>query len=76
MNKARRAKINSIINGLNDLKSDLELVHDEEEETMENMPESLQGSARYEAMEEACDNMSDAMDALDEAIESLEAVMQ
>ena len=75
MNKARRAKLNAVINALTELKDDLEIIHDEEDEAMENMPESLQESDRYYAMEEACDNMSDAMDALDEAIESLECAM-
>ena len=76
MNKARRAKLNSIINALGDLKSSLELVHDEEEETMDNVPESLQESDAYCAMEEAVDNMDTAMDALDEAIDALESAME
>lgn len=75
MNKSRRARLNSIINTLNELRSDLETIHDEEDEAMSNMPESLQESDRYCAMEEACDNMSDAMDAMDEALDALESAM-
>ena len=75
MNKSRRARLNATINALTELRSDLEIVHDEEDEAMENMPESLQESDRYYAMEEACDNMSDAMDALDEAVDALESAI-
>lgn len=76
MNKVRRAKLNAIINALNDLRSDLELVHDEEQDVMDNMPESLQESERYERMEEAVDNMDDAMSSLDDAVDSLECAME
>ena len=75
MNKARRAKLNAIINALNDLRSDLELVHDEEQDVMDNMPESLQESERYERMEEAVDNMDDALSSLEDAVDSLECAM-
>ena len=76
MNKARRAKLNAIINALNDLRSDLELVHDEEQDVMDNMPESLQESERYERMEEAVDNMDDALSSLEDAVDSLECAME
>lgn len=76
MNKARRAELNRIINAIQDLKSDLEIVHDEEEEAMDNMPESLQDSDRYCAMEEAVDSMDNALDELDDVIEYLESAME
>lgn len=76
MNKARRAELNRIINAIQELKNDLEVVHDEEEDAMDNMPESLQDSDRYYAMEEAVDSMDDALDELDEVIEFLESAME
>jgi len=74
MNKARRAALNAIVNGITELKDALENVHDDEETAMDNMPESLQETERYEIMEEAVDAMSDAIDALDEAIDALEGI--
>ena len=76
MNKARRAKLNQIINTLTDLKAELDDVFSDEETALDNMPESLQDTDRYCAMEEACDNMSDAIDSLDDAIDLLESAME
>lgn len=76
MNKARRASLNRIINAIQELKNDLEVVHDEEEDAMDNMPESLQDSDRYCAMEEAVDSMDNALDELDDVIEYLESAME
>lgn len=76
MNKARRVSLNRIINALTELKDDLETVKGEEEEAMDNMPESLQDSDRYCAMEEAVDNMDNAIDELDDVIEYLESAME
>lgn len=75
MNKARRAVLNKIINGLNDLLDELNTVKEDEEDAMDNIPESLQGSAMYESMEEAVDHMNDAFDALEDVISSLENAM-
>lgn len=76
MNKQRRAIINRIINTLYDLRSDVETVQDEEQTAFDNLPESMQESAKGEAMQENADNLSDALDMIDEAIESLEAAME
>lgn len=43
----------------------LEAVRDEEEEALENLPESLQASERGEAMQAAIDAMEDVLDTLD-----------
>ena len=36
------------------------------------MPESLEGTDRYEALEESVSNLDDALDAVDQLIDSLE----
>lgn len=68
MNKTRRQAILKIINTLEDLKSDIEYLRDEEDDAKENMPESLWETERYEQMEEAVDNMDQAVDSLDDVI--------
>ena len=62
MNKARRKNIQDVVNQLEDLKSTLEDLQGEEEEYRDNIPENLQGSARYENAQEACDTPSQAVD--------------
>ena len=76
MNKQRRAIINRIINTLYELRSDVETVQDEEQTAFDNLPESMQESAKGEAMQDNADSLSDALDMIDEAIESLESAME
>ena len=58
-----KAALDECINVLEDIKWD-------EEEYFDNMPENLQGSMRGCESEEAIDNMDQALDALNEAVES------
>lgn len=37
----------------------------------DNIPDNLQGSARYETADEACDTLSEAVDGLEDIITSL-----
>lgn len=76
MNKERRKELLAIINRLQSInlsdesevdsvKYDLESVLCDEEGYMDNIPENLQGSYRYEKAEEACDNLQCAIDVLE-----------
>ena len=73
MNKVRRKALDKVICKIVEAKEQLESLQAEEEEYRDNMPENLQGSERYEAADAAVDNMSSAVDALDEAISSVES---
>lgn len=74
MNKSRRATLNMIVNAIEELKTQLESVRDDEQDAFDNMPESLQESERGETMQEAIDNMEYAIDNLDDAIDNLNEV--
>ena len=76
MNKARRKALDEVISKIEVAKELLENLQAEEEEYRDNMPENLQGSERYEAADAAVDNMSSAVDALDEAISSIESAQE
>ena len=76
MNKARRAVLNKIINALTELKDELESIKEDEQDAMDNLPESLQDSDRYSAMEEAVDNMDSAFDGIEDVIDYLESAME
>ena len=76
MNKIRRKKLAELTEKLNDLRADLEEVFDEESEARDNIPESLMGSERYEAADEACYNLEAAMDSIQEAIDGIEQAME
>lgn len=76
MNKVRRKALDEVISKIEEAKELLENLQAEEEEYRDNMPENLQGSERYEAADAAVDNMSSAVDALDEAISSIESTQE
>lgn len=76
MNKVRRKALDEVISKIEEAKELLENFQAEEEEYRDNMPENLQGSERYEAADAAVDNMSSAVDALDEAISSIESAQE
>lgn len=75
MNKQRRKALQKIVDILIEQNDILEAVKDEEQDAMDNVPESLQESEKYEAMEEAVDSMDDAMSNLQDIIESLSEII-
>lgn len=72
MNNKRRKEISKISSILEDAKSRLSTVIDEEQEAFDNMPESLQGSERGCDSEEAIDCLNDALDSVQSALEYLD----
>lgn len=71
MNLRRKREILKIQKELKSALERLEEIKELEEEARENMPENLQGSDRYEASEEASENLDDAYNELETAIGSL-----
>lgn len=72
MNKIRRKQLAAIQSKIAELQEMLEALHDEEQEAIDNMPESLWGSDRYEAMEEAASNIELAIDSIGDAVDYIE----
>ncbi|CAB4134733.1 hypothetical protein UFOVP275_7 [uncultured Caudovirales phage] len=67
MNKTRREKLFKITEQLCDLKSQIEILRDEEQESFDALPDSLQASAGGVKSDEACQMLGDAIDSLEEA---------
>lgn len=76
MNKQRRKEIQEIMVKLEEIKTDIEAVWNDEQFYMDSIPENLTGSERYGKAEEAVSNLEGACDNLDEALEQLEAAME
>lgn len=76
MNKARRKSIEEITNKIYELKEKIEMLQDEEQEYFDNMPENLQGSERGEIAENAIGSFGEAIDYLENAIESLDTAAE
>ena len=76
MNKARRKSLQEILDKMDELRSMLETLKDEEEEYRDNIPENLWGSERYEKADEAVDNLDSALDSFDEIADYIESAME
>jgi len=74
MNNTRRKAIKKIIEQLEVLSDQISDLQDEEQDYMDNMPENLQTSERYDIAEAAVDSLSNAQSSVDEAISSLEEI--
>ncbi|MGN1155841.1 MAG: hypothetical protein ACI4TK_06665 [Agathobacter sp.] len=74
MNAKRRKRISEIIEQLEGLSTEIEEVMNEEQEALDNLPESLQYSERGEQMEEYISSLEDAMNYVSEAGSSLQEI--
>ena len=71
MNKKRRTALNELLTKLEEIKNQVEEIMDEEQTALENLPEAFQEGEKGDTMQEAIDNLSNAMDAIDEATNTL-----
>ena len=76
MNAPRRKSIQEVIDQLEELKSTIETIMDEEQEAYDNLPENLQGSERGEAMSEAADNLDSAFSSMEEVLDYLTSAIE
>ncbi len=79
MNKARRKRINEVASKiesfLTDIKSEIEDIQADEEYAYDSMPENLQGSMRGMDSEEAIDLLNEAIEKIEEAVDSLNSII-
>lgn len=76
MNKQNRKKLQGYVDSLEEIKSNIETMMEDETEKLDNMPEGLQESERGEAMQEAIDNLESASSSLEEAIDYLNEILE
>lgn len=71
MNNPTRKKLQNIIDSLEGLKAELEEISEEEQEKLDNIPESFQGSERYERAENVCGYLEDAISSFEELVDNI-----
>lgn len=76
MNAKGRKELCSYVDQLEEIKSCLETIQEDETEKLDNMPESLQESERGDAMQAAIDNLESAASSLEEAIDYLNEIVE
>lgn len=72
MNNNRREILKEVILEMKDSERKLSNILDCENDCLENIPENLEGSWKYEKIEEAVDNLESAISSIDNAIEYAE----
>ena len=83
MNRERRYRIRGLIKAFkdlsstiqNDLSSQVQDLHDLEEEAFDNMPESMQDSDRGTAMQDTMDELQSAVDLCSEASDTIDSIV-
>ena len=76
MNKQNRKDIEKLIEKLDEVKTDLEFMQEDEESKYDNLPEGIQDSERGDAMQEAIENIESAVGSIEEAIDSLQEIVE
>lgn len=69
MNNKRRALLKKSVDALETASNYISIVLDEEQDSFNNTPENLEGSERYEKMEEAIDKLELALEYIDQSEE-------
>jgi flagellar biosynthesis chaperone FliJ len=72
MNNPRRKRLQKIYDTIESALAELEEIMDEEQDYLDNIPENLQGSERYEKSEEIIDNLEGAVSNLEDVMDSIE----
>ena len=67
MNKTKRDRLKTVRNLLNQASNIVSEVLDDEQDCLDNMPENLQYSDRYERMEAAISNLEDGLNSIEPA---------
>ena len=75
MNNDRRKEIRSVISEIEKLMDVVENILEDEDVYRDLIPENLVGSKQYENSEEASNNLQFALDYLEDAIDSLQEIV-
>lgn len=72
MNKIRRKKIEKIYFKLEEIKSEIEFIIEEEQECLDNIPENLQSSEKYAKSEESISDLENVTENIADCLSNLE----
>lgn len=76
MNKERRNRLQEVKESLDDVITQIEELKDEEQEALDNMPESLQQTELGDKMQTAIDTMDEAISAIGDVQQTLDEAAQ
>lgn len=76
MNQSRRNQLRDIQQQLQDIYERLDILCNEEQEAYDNMPESIQDSARGDAAQSAIDTLESVRDQVQEASDGIDEIFE
>ncbi|WP_418168378.1 hypothetical protein [Alistipes putredinis] len=76
MNQSRRNQLRDIQQQLQDIYERLDILCNEEQEAYDNMPESIQDSARGDAAQSAIDTLESVRDQVQEASDGIDGIFE
>lgn len=76
MNETKRRSLREALSLISRAIIITEGVCDKEQDALDNCPENLQSTDRFEAMESAVENLNDAVEKLEEAKSNIEAAIR
>lgn len=76
MDKKRRSRLRETVAMLSSAASVLQIVCDKEQDCLDNCPENLQYTERFEHTELAVDSLNDALEKLEEAKEHIQTAIR
>lgn len=76
MDAKRRGRLHDALKMLASAATIVDSVCDKEQDCIDNYPENLQGTERYEQMEAAVDSLNDALEKIDDAKGHIESAIR
>lgn len=76
MNQSRRNQLRDIQQQLQDIYERLDILCNEEQEAYDNMPESIQDSARGDVAQSAIDTLESVRDQVQEAADGIDEIFE
>lgn len=72
MNRQRRKRIADVQSTLIAMQAEVDCIRDEEQEALDNLPESLQEAEKGERMQECIDLLEEVSDSIGDAVDNLD----
>lgn len=70
MNKKQRKQLQELCDQAGAIKDEIEMIRDDEQEKIDNLPDSLQGSSKEDEYQEGIDALEEIISSLEEAIDN------
>lgn len=74
MNKGQRKYLRTLAEQAEEIKAEIEMMRDDEQEKIDNLPNGLQGSSKEDQYQEGIDALEEVMSAFDDVLDKFAEV--